>query len=836
MALKKEQTEVKYSEMIGVNRGSGFSALADASLTQANALNNLTAQFADQGLKTLKKYGKKIGEEAAENAVFSQVEQEITLPDGTKQKQFVTGPVPELKIGKFTNKSAAEAYEKNIFDKYKNEVQSTIKNIIIEERSNAIAENRNGDGFNEIVNARIEPILTDLEPKFKTLVTTYSNDQQQQHWYQVESKFLDRKEKRENLEYTNGIKVKLNEYDSLMINGASIEDLKAKEDEIKDFIKTYKDEGNDNAVATGDLTISNLSNTKQAFNTLQTIIPENYINLSANDQSNVVDDLLKFEQILQGGVKSITLSNGKKITNTEISKMFNNDAQAQENMSIRVSKIRTDFKAGLDSKIKNNIFTSHLAIAVQNGPTGMPPYFGDMSKKEIQTGLQAEQNIEFLASQYNQLDGVEPITDFSMKAYEDVEFTKYVLRITNQLPFFMVDQIEKSFAGNNQNAIQFYFNNGLIPAIQNMTTSFKTKSNDGKNSFTSTMQLSNMALLDLKDETIAKINIIDNFSTIMPLNEAIAMTVDYYNKREASNIKSGNLAQHLISSGSKVTETQLNKRILTDIEEIVDTESYFTDDAIFSRKIYELVKTDVHRMVLSGGALINTEGDITSFVKQSMAKIMSPDSQFGYDKYTFTSFENPSDMDWNDQPEDRFVYLPAKKYFGLPNAKGEETAEWMAGSIDKLVKSSSEYKEGIAQTTGKNPFKFTFGKNIFLQPNSFTKGSPTYNIVQLDENDVPTILTDDNGIPIIYDPRPEYQERISKMSGSTNFDKSINEAKKHNLQFKDDNRLLESGLTVAEDRMLQNLDAKDKIEGVSDFDNFQINKGMNEALTNRGFK
>jgi len=74
------------------------------------------------------------------------------------------------------------------------------------------------------------------------------------------------------------------------------------------------------------------------------------------------------------------------------------------------------------------------------------------------------------------------------------------------------------------------------------------------------------------------------------------------------------------------------------------------------------------------------------------------------------------------------------------------------------------------------------------------------------------------------------------MSGSTNFDKSINEAKKHNLQFKDDNRLLESGLTVAEDRMLQNLDAKDKIEGVSDFDNFQINKGMNEALTNRGFK
>ena len=66
--------------------------------------------------------------------------------------------------------------------------------------------------------------------------------------------------------------------------------------------------------------------------------------------------------------------------------------------------------------------------------------------------------------------------------------------------------------------------------------------------------------------------------------------------------------------------------------------------------------------------------------------------------------------------------------------------------------------------------------------------------------------------------------------------KLLMKPKKHNIKFKEDNRLLESGLTVEEDRMLQNLDAKDKIEGVSDFDNFQINKGMNNALTNRGFK
>jgi len=836
MALKKEQTEVKYSEMIGVNRGSGFASLADASLTQANALNNLTSQFADQGLKSLQKYGKKIGEEAAENAVFSQVEQEVTLPDGTKQKQFVTGPVPELKIGKFTNKSAAEAYEKNIFDKYKNEVQSTIKNIIIEERANAIAENRNGDGFNEIVNARIEPILTDLEPKFRTLVTTYSNDQQQQHWYQVESKFLDRKEKRENLEYTNGLTIKLNEYDSLLINGASAEVLKEKEDEIKDHVKTYQNIGNDNAVATGEDAISNLNNTKKAFITLQTIIPKNYIDLSANEQKTVVDDLLKFEQILQGGVKSITLSNGTVIKNTEIAKMFNNDATAQSSMALRVSKIRTDFNSGLDGKIKTNMFNGYLANAMANGPNGMPPYFGDLSKKEIQESLMTPDSIELLASGYNGLTGVEPIEVFDMSAYEDLEFVKYVLRTTNQLPYFLVNQIESSFAGNNQQAIQVYFNNGLIPAIQHMTTSFRTKSNDGKNAFTSSMKLSNMALLGLKDETIAKINTIDNYSTVMSVSEAISLTVDYYNKQEASNIKSGNMKQHLANSGSKVTEQVLNMRILKQIESHVDKDSWIGADAIFSRKIYELVKTDVHRMVLNGGGLINSESDIDVYVAQSMQKIMSPDSQFGYDKYTFTSFETPSDMAWNSSPEERFVYLPAKKYFALPNKKGEETVEWMAEFVDKLVKSSSEYKQDVSLTTKKNPFEYKFGKNIFLQPSSFTEGSPKYNIVHLNENDIPTILTDDNGIPILYDPKLDYTTKKTLMIGSNEFESSIDKAKKQNLKFKDDNRILESGLTVEEDRKLKNLDAKDIIEGVSDFDNFKINQGIDNALTNRGLK
>jgi len=836
MALKKEIQQVRYTEQIGINRGGGFSALADASITEANQLNNLTSRFADLGLKELQKFGKKVGKDAAENAVFSEVEQTVKLDDGTEIKQMIPAPIPKLNVGKFApTVSMQEAYDKNIYDKYEKEVQSSIRNIILEERANIIAEHGTGENFNTIVNARLKPLIENLEPKFGQVIDTYKSTQQQQHWYQVEAKYLDYKEKIENLEYTNGLTILTNEHQSLIINNAPKETINAKETEIKNHISKYTDMGNDNAVATGKLQLKQLNNNKKAFTVLQSIIPPDMSSLSGNDQKVVVEDLLKYEQLLQGGVKSITLSTGQVIKNTEVSKLFNNDATAQSNMATRVSKIRTDFNTGLDAKIKTNVFNGYLHSAMINSPSGMPPYFGSLSKKEIQESLQTESSIELLSSGYNKLDGITPITTFDQSAYKDMNFVKYVLRTTNQLPHFFVNQIEQSFKGNNQGAIMEYFDNGLIPAIQNMTTSFVTKSNDGKNAFTSTMKLSNMKLLGLDDETIAKINTIDNYSTIMPVNEAIALTKAYYDKMESSNIKSGNMKQHLANSGSKVGETKLNMRILKQIESAVATDWMF-DDAIFSRKIYELVKTDVHRMVLNGGGLINTEGDIDVYVKQSMANIMGPDSQFGYDKYTFTSFETPSDKSWSSLPEERFVYAPLKKYFALPNAKGEETVEWMKEPIDKLVKSSLEYKQDVSLTTKKNPFKYEFGKNILLQPSSFTEGSPKYNIVHLDSNDIPTILTDDNGIPILYDPKLDYTVRKTLIVGSSNFEKNIEKSKKNHTTFLEDNRILESGLTVEQDRMLQGLEAKDALTGVNKFDQFHILDGMDNALKNRGYK
>ena len=136
MALKKETEEVTYSDRIGVNRGAGFDFGARVFQQQANAIDNLTSQFADTALASIQKAGKKLGTEAAENAQFSKKEIEYIDADGNTKTQYIDAPIPKLK-GPVT-KSMQEAYDKEIYTKYKNEVQSTIRNIIVEERANSI--------------------------------------------------------------------------------------------------------------------------------------------------------------------------------------------------------------------------------------------------------------------------------------------------------------------------------------------------------------------------------------------------------------------------------------------------------------------------------------------------------------------------------------------------------------------------------------------------------------------------------------------------------------------------------------------------------------------------
>jgi hypothetical protein len=60
-------------------------------------------------------------------------------------------------------------------------------------------------------------------------------------------------------------------------------------------------------------------------------------------------------------------------------------------------------------------------------------------------------------------------------------------------------------------------------------------------------------------------------------------------------------------------------------------------------------------------------------------------------------------------------------------------------------------------------FKPSLGKNIFLQSTGFgTNTQPKYNLVWVDQSGQAQLITDQDGLPMYYDPSPDYTARYNK--------------------------------------------------------------------------
>ena len=180
-----------------------------------------------------------------------------------------------------------EAYDKEIYTKYKNEVQATVRNIIVEERANAIEAKGNPEDFNKIVESRIAPIINSLDPKFATVVNTYAEEQRQSHWYQVWDEHNRHLEQIDNISYDEGTKLLTGEISSLLVNNADPKIVNEKIEELKEHVGIYTDK-NEKAIATGKNIIKNITDGKEIY---QTIASVNVKDLSIAKPSEVKNNL-----------------------------------------------------------------------------------------------------------------------------------------------------------------------------------------------------------------------------------------------------------------------------------------------------------------------------------------------------------------------------------------------------------------------------------------------------------------------------------------------------------------------------------------------------------------
>ena len=758
MALKKETEQVNYSERIGVNRGGGFAFGANVFKQQANAIDNLTSQFASQSLKDLQSFGKKVGEDAAEDAKFSKKEITYTDPITKETKtQYVDGPLPEFKA---TTKTMQEAYDKNIYTKYQNEVQTTIRNIILEERGNAITSiktNKGGspDSFDQIVKARIAPIIENLEPKFSQVIETYANKEKQGHWYQV----LDEKTRHDikinNLTYDADLKTKVSDVETAYINGA--DNIPELEKDLTDFVNTKKNEGVDKAVANGDTIIQTLKDGKNLYSLVNTITIKDLDAASGVQLKNSIDDHKKLELLFRTGTASVTLSDGRKITKEQMLKDANGNQSVIDNARIRITGIITSLNSIYTANSKGFKNLSFVSNNVKTASSGGTPYWGNTSDTQKREALDSPIVQDHLLSSYKKLrpEALE-VEDEQILASND--YAKYLIRTQGTLSTFWYNKINDAFTTMNQTDLEQLNASSLLSAVTSGVMTFKNA--DGE---ISTMEVNNTKLLGFNNTTIGKLSMLQKVLTYKPnMQEAIADVTTHYDKFEQEG---GMTLSQAVSwaSGKKYQISDIDKQIATQMEDLLDVK--FFGDALYSQQLFNQVKKEVHRDIVNNGMPLRQLSDVDSMTKSALGYVLNGETGYGYSKYTFSNFVNLKMKSGEYGKQQHFVLHPAEKYYGLPLESEDNKGAWMNNAVMERVKNSKEFDEFMVNF---KPKDMEYGKNIKLQTAGF-EVPPKYYVVYVDNDGKPNILEDKQGFPIIYDPAPDFAKLVQEQTDSDEF-------------------------------------------------------------------
>ena len=758
MALKKEREQVNYSEQIGVNRGGGFAFGANVFKQTSNAIDNLTSVFADQSLKSLQEYGKKVGTEAAENAQFSKKEIEYIDNDGNKKTQYIDAPIPEFKA---TTKSMEEAYEKEIYTKYKNEVQSTIKNIIIEERANAIESKADPEKFNQIVNNRIEPIIKELEPKFATVIQTYAKDQQQSHWYQVWDEHTRHKEQIDNISYDEGIKLKTNSVTSLIINNANPKLIKEAKEDLKEHIDIYTGKKNEKAIATGKTILKNIEDGKEIYQTIASINVKDLSEATPSEVKQSIEDLRLLDSVLSGASQKVTLSNGVIVSQNAMRSATNNNQGAIDAAKIRVNAMITDLSGFYELNKQSNTMLSLAENNYSITGYGRTSTNGGQSDKVWREWLSSEEGFNYLKNKYNATNPEQPITDIN-----DPRYTKIAIRTQGHLPQPVYEKLIGAFETMNMNDIQDLYSSGVIPYLTNFKMTFTVNGQE------STVRINALERAGFTQNIINRINMIDAEVNLTGNMQQAMDNVNKFLAKYPDGINKTSVAAYIsdASNGNK-SITDVNKVILTKTEELLDNSSMGATqvgDVNYPLSLYNQVKTRVYGYITDGTVDISKDSHIEKIVETSLGAVLQGKTNHAFSKYGISDFA-PQGLEYESDREN-FVFNAPETHYSLPNGKG---VSWMNDDVMKLVKGSMEYKEGYKNIKG-----LAFGKQIKLRSVD-TSIPPRYEVVFVNNDGLIDVLQDDNGMNIIYDPSKKFQQLFETEVTSDKSNAKINDLREN---------------------------------------------------------
>ncbi len=165
MALKKEDREI-FASQIGINRGTGFSSLAQSSKNQATRIEQTIDKFSQRSIQRIREKGTKIGQDLAETYTPNLKERRYTFTDNKgKVRNAVINTIAEPRIPeRIVTKAGADTYERLAYTKYENSLKNEVRNQITQSANESKFEHLNGEEFAFIAASRLQPLIEASRP------------------------------------------------------------------------------------------------------------------------------------------------------------------------------------------------------------------------------------------------------------------------------------------------------------------------------------------------------------------------------------------------------------------------------------------------------------------------------------------------------------------------------------------------------------------------------------------------------------------------------------------------------------------------------------------------
>jgi len=759
--LKQAVSEVKYVDQIGINQGGGFAVAARGQIQTANALNQIVSEWSRFALEETKDWGKKLGETEASEYDFGEKDVTYTDDKGVVHKQKIP---TKVKIPTYlTTASSIEAFEKDIFLKYKKEVEASIDEIILDERGTAEKNYDTIENFTTIVNTRLEPLLKNLEPNFKQIIETYIKDKVPAHGRMVASNYDRFHELIKNVKYTSDHKTTLSEFNkALFYDDKDL--IQTKLDEFKTTVTNGQNTNVINALGEGKQNIADAQVMVKVFKLFEGIHITDYDNSSPLQLTNTIRNYEKITSLLQikGPNKvNLILSDGKTktITKTDLNNVKGNNLGVFEDIRIALSNQINIMKGLVKDKVDTTNVLTTFDWNLNN--EGMNASSGGITKDKYSEKIFSPVNLPIVIAKYNSLfDSSEHITIDDWGSSE--RFIKWIITEQQILPLQVKERIEMAYKNFNQNDVEALRNSSLITFMNDFHHTF-SKEIDGSISH-STVGLDIFSTVGISKDTQNRIFAIESKLRLNNnLIDAIESTREYFDKFEKGTFSS--LSQAVsFASGKRITNiAEVNGYVDETIVDLLDTITMW--EPSISLTLSQAVKSEIHEYIMKGHPIIKLS-DLDSAIKASMKYVLDGGTGYGFSKYTFSPFVNMKYDEGDFADRQHFVLDSVELFYSLPNKDGEMGIEWMMPEVYNLIKASPDFETMLPFLTKHKDggFRVDFGKKIFLQSTGMgTNVAPKYNLVWVDKNGQARLIQDENGLPIFYDPSINYEDKRQEL-------------------------------------------------------------------------